>query len=112
MAERNYKVNEVIDVVYQADKATSGLLDVTMEIYDETGAKDIVNFPDVVMTEVGTTGRYVGSFTPDAVGEWKIMIAYNSGSKGQVVKQYSVGNYNLDDVGSLAGTAGAPPMIG
>lgn len=112
MAQKNYKVNEAIDVVYQSNRAKTGLTDVTMEIYDETGAKDIVNFPDVVMTEVGTTGRYTGTFTPDAEGEWKVMIAYNSGNRGHRVKQYSVGGYNLDDVGDLLEDIGAPPMIG
>ena len=97
MAIKNYAVNEVIQVTYQTDGAKSGKT-VIMEIFDETGAKDIINFPDVTMTEILTTGRYDGSFTPDAQGEWVIMVSYDSG-KGKIVKQYSVGGYNLDDVG-------------
>ena len=97
MAIKNYAVNEVIQVTYQTDGAKSGET-VIMEIFDETGAKDIINFPDITMTEILTTGRYDGSFIPDAQGEWVIMISYDSG-KGKIVKQYSVGGYNLDDVG-------------
>ena len=99
MAQKNYKVNEEIKVVYQAPGAITGQV-VTMEIYDETGVKDIVNFPDVVMAEVGTKGRYRGSFTPDAEGEWEAHIAL-AGGDGQVVQQYSVGSYNVSDVGVI-----------
>ena len=99
MAEKNYKVDEEIKVVYQAPGAATGQV-VTMEIYDEAGAKDPVDFPDVVMTEVGATGRYRGSFTPDDAGEWEIQIALASGD-GQVVQQYSVGSYNVDAVGTI-----------
>lgn len=99
MAKKNYKVGEEIRVVYQAPGAATGET-VTMEIYDETGAKDVVNFPDVTMTEVGTKGRYRGTFTPDVEGEWEIQIALSSGDGG-IVKQYSVGGYNVDGVGSI-----------
>ncbi len=117
MAIKNYAVNEVIQVTYQTDGAKSGET-VTMEIFDETGAKDLTNFPDVTMTEILTTGRYDGSFTPDVQGEWITMISYGSG-KGKLVKQYSVGGYNLDDIGQMATaiesqTVGidSPAMIG
>ena len=111
MAQKNYLVSEAIQVTYQPAKAESGLLDVTMEIYDETGAKDIINFPDVTMTEIGVSGRYTGSFTPDAEGEWVVMVSHSS-SKDQVVKQYSVGAYNLNTVGDAATSTASPPMIG
>ena len=110
MAIKNYKINEAIAVIYQTNNSKTGET-VTMEIYDETGAKDAVNFPDVTMTEIGTTGRYTGSFTPDAEGEWIIMISYGSG-KGKMVKQYSVGGYNLDDVGDAVTAIESPPIIG
>ena len=117
MALKNYAINKVIKVTYQTDGAKSGET-VTIEIFDETGAKDPINFPDIVMTEILTSGRYEGTFTPDAQGEWIIMISYSSG-KGKLVKQYSVGGYNLDDVGQIANTIGvqtlgmdSPAMIG
>ena len=97
MARKDYKVSEEIKVTYQAPGAATGLT-VTMEIYDETGAKDGVNFPDVTMTEIGSSGRYQASFTPDALGEWVIQISDTNG--GKVVKQYSVGGYNLDGIGT------------
>jgi hypothetical protein len=117
MAKKNYLINEAIQVTYQASGAKSGET-VTMEIFDETGAKDLVNFPDVIMTEILTSGRYKGSFTPDAQGEWVIMISHGSG-KGKIVKQYSVGGYNLDSVGQTVDTIqsqtisiDSPAMIG
>lgn len=117
MAIKNYLINEAIQVTYQPDNAKSGET-VTMEIFDETGAKDGINFPDVVMVEILTSGRYIGSFTPDAQGEWVIMISYGSG-KGKIVKQYSVGGYNLNSVGQTIDTIeiqttglDSPAMIG
>lgn len=93
-----YKTGEVIDVTYQATKATTGLIDVTMEIYDESRAKDGVNFPDVTMTEIGATGRYYGSFTPDAEGVWTVMI--DSATKsGKIVKTFLVVGHNIDSIG-------------
>jgi len=74
-----------------------------MEIYDETGVKDIPNFPDVVMTEIGVTGRYFGSFTPDVAGKWRVMI--NSViKKGKMVKDYDVVSHNIDEVGGTVST--------
>ncbi len=117
MALKNYKVSEAIQVTYQTDGAKTGET-VTMEIFDETGSKDIINFPDVTMTEIDTTGRYSGSFTPDVEGEWVVMISYSTG-KGKIVKQYSVGGYNLNDVGLTVDTIetqtqgiDSPPMVG
>lgn len=103
MAQGEYKVGEVIEVTYQATKSQSGLTDVTMEIYDETGAKDIGNFPDVVLTEIISTGRYKGSFTPDVEGKWRIMI--NSTSKsGKMVRDFDVIGHNIDAVGDAVAT--------
>ena len=50
-------------------------------------------------------------FTPDTVGEWIIMISYGT-NKGVLAKQYSVGNYNLEDIGSAVSTIESPPVIG
>lgn len=92
------KVNKAIEVTYQAAGATTGLSDVVMSIYDETHALDGVNFPDVTLTEIGATGRYYGSFTPDAEGEWTVMI--DSATKpGKVVRHFSVVGHDIDSVG-------------
>lgn len=47
---------------------------VVAEIYDEANVK---NSSNVTLSEIGTTGLYGGSFTPDAVGEWKVKIKDN-----------------------------------
>ena len=99
MGKKDYRAGEAIEVTYQAAGATTGLTDVIMEIYDETGAKDVGNFPDVTMTEIGSTGRYKGSFTPYAQGKWRVMI--NSVTKpGIYVKDYGVGAYDVNSVGT------------
>lgn len=98
MAQGIFKTGEAIDVTYQATKQQTGLTDVTMVIYDETRSLDGTNFPDVTMTEVGSTGRYYGSFTPDAEGAWTVLI--DSATKsGPVVKQFLVTGHNIDSVG-------------
>jgi hypothetical protein len=98
MAQGKDKVGQILKVTYQAVGATTGLADVTMEIYDETGSKDVVNFPDVSMTELGSSGRYEGSFTPDAEGKWRVMI--DSATKpGKVVRDYDIVAHNIDSIG-------------
>jgi hypothetical protein len=91
------KIGESVDITYQATKQTSGLTDVTMVIYDETRALDGVNFPDVTMTEIGSTGIYYGSFTPDAVGVWTV-IANSPTKQGQVVQTVIVTNNDIDSI--------------
>jgi hypothetical protein len=94
-----YAVGQVIEVTYQASASQTGLTDVIMEIYDEARAKDLVNFPDVTMTEIGVTGRYYGTFTPDAVGKWRAMI--NSVTKpGKIIKDFGVVAHNIDSIGA------------
>lgn len=92
-----YKVGKAIELVYQATKSQTGLTDVTMVIYDETHALDGTNFPDVTMTELGSTGRYYGSFTPDTVGHWTVLV--DSATKpGPVVKAFDVVTNDTDDI--------------
>lgn len=117
MGKRNYKVGDEIKVVYQAPGRESGAT-VTMTIYDEAGALDPINFPDVVMSEVASTGRYRGSFTPDNEGEWEVSISL-PGEVGSIIKQYSVGGYSLDGIGDIVtgistdvDAVAVPPMVG
>ena len=95
--DKLFKLNDAIEFGYQAPNATTGLIDTVAEIYLPNKTKDS-NFPDVTMVEVGDTGTYRGSFTPNAVGVWQVVMHLASGD-GQVNKAYSVGNYNLEDVG-------------
>lgn len=107
----SYKVNAVREVTYQAAGSTPGLTDVTMEIFDETGAKDIPNFPDVVMTEIDSTGRYKGSFTPDTEGKWRVMI--DSATKpGKIVRDFDIVGHDVDSVGdAIAVTDGKVDIL-
>lgn len=92
------KVGVPIEIVYQAAGATSGLLDVTATIYDEMHNLDGVNFPDVTLIELGSTGRYYGSFIPDTEGWWTVPV--DSATKpGKLVKSYEVVGHSVDSVG-------------
>lgn len=98
MAEKNVRVNEAQPIVYQAPNKETGAT-VIAEVYTPAGTKDVENFPDLTLAEVGTTGVYNGAFTPNAAGEWIVLVHKQNGD-GQVVKRYSVGSHNLDSVGS------------
>jgi hypothetical protein len=117
MGKKDYAIDEAINVEYSTDKFQSGKT-VTMEIFDETFAKDAVNFPDVTMAERTDAPIYDGSFTPDTQGDWLVLCSYDGG-KGKRIKKYSVGGYNLDSVGQkietiVSQTEGldSPAMIG
>jgi hypothetical protein len=91
-----HKINQAIEVTYQAAGAQSGLSDVQMDVYDET---HVVDAPKGgTMTEIGSTGRYYKSFTPDAEGEWTVMIN-SATAPGKVVKKYSVKGHDVNSVG-------------
>ncbi len=100
MAEKFFKVGEEIEVFYQAPNKESGLT-IVAEIYLPNGEKDS-NFPDVTLDEMGGTGSYKNTFTPDAQGEWRAIIHKDNGD-GQVVKRYSVGAHNVHSVGEAVG---------
>lgn len=101
MAEKNYKVDEVIKIVYQAPNKETGLT-ITAEIVLPGGAKDIGSFPDLTLVDVLSKGIYTGDFTPDAQGEWQAIV-HKPGDEGQVVKRYSVGAHNIHDIGEDVG---------
>lgn len=101
MAEKNLPVGESIEILYQAPNAESGL-DVRADIYDELKAPFSVDNP---LAEVGDTGTYRGSFTPDEQGEWEAVIykfVDSNTRDGQVTKRYSVGAHNVHSVGEKA----------
>lgn len=102
MADRAYKQGEQIDIVYQAAGAATGIA-VTMDVYDEAGALDAAQ--SGAMTEIGTTGRYRHSFTPDAEGLWHVQVSDASGGKS--VKSYSVGQTNISEIGATVTTINA-----
>jgi len=96
MADKLYKVGEEIELSYQAPNKQSGLSGVVAEIFLPNGQKDS-GFPDVALTEIGTTGNYKGIFTPDAQGTWRVLMHKSDGG-GQVPKAYSVGAKNIQDI--------------
>ena len=96
MGRRDHRVNDSIQVIYQAPNRSSGET-VVVEIYLPSGVKDS-SFPDFTLTERGSSGTYVGEFTPDSLGEWQAIIHLDDGS-GQVTKRYSVGSYDVTGVG-------------
>jgi len=67
------------------------------EVYLPNGTKDST-FPDFSLTERGSSGTYVGEFTPDELGNWQVVVHLASGD-GQVTKRYSVGSYDVTGVG-------------
>lgn len=115
--EMSFKMGDAVPIVYQAPGAQSGLTGVVAEIILPSGAKDLVNFPDVSLTEVLTTGTYKGSFTPDVTGEW-VVICHKADGSGKVIKRYSVGGHNVHTIGEdvadiLESVQGiqSPPMV-
>lgn len=101
MSERNYQINEAIEIIYQAPNKESGLTGVTAckgTILLPSGVEDS-NFPEITFVERGSSGTYHGEFTPDAVGDWQVIVAKSDGD-GQVTKRYSVGSHNVSGVGA------------
>lgn len=85
----SYIVNQPIRVEYQPAGGVTGIT-VGFEILDETGTKDLENFPDSLLAEIPlTVGTiYQGEFTPDKIGIWTVHIADSVGGTG--IKQYVV----------------------
>jgi len=102
MSERNLKVGNPITIAYQTLNKETGAT-VVSEIYLPAGVKDLVNFPDVTLLERGSSGSYVGTFTPDDVGEW-VVLTHKADGSGQVMKRFSVGHHNMQSVGDDVNT--------
>jgi outer membrane murein-binding lipoprotein Lpp len=102
MAEKLYKVNEAIELGYQAPNKETGLVGVVAEIYLPNKQKNTFH-PDVALVEVEATGTYRGEFTPDEQGTWQI-IMHKADGDSQVTKSYSVGAHNVHTVGEAVGT--------
>jgi hypothetical protein len=73
-----YKAGEALKVNYIALKKTLGLVDLTMQVYDEAGVEftgSPFTMTEVIApTEDGGIGLYTATFTPDAVGQWRVRI--------------------------------------
>ena len=118
---------KTFEVIYQAAKTRTGLT-VQMDVYDAAKVLDAAQ--SLPMTEIGTTGRYYGSFTADGPN-WHVQI--NDGMGGSAVKQFGPEVYDAAGISAAvdvvaAGVAavdvhltaveakvnelGSPPMIG
>ena len=98
----DFKNGTAIIVTYQAANSTTGLT-IAMDVYDEAHAKDVAK-SIAAMTEIGTTGRYYATFTPDAEGEWMALMEKTVDHSGKVVKAFNVVGHNVDSIGDAVAT--------
>jgi len=96
MAAGTYKNGVAIIVTYQAVGLATGKT-ITMSVYDEAHALD--EGQSGAMAEIGSTGRYWKSFTPDAEGEWIIVMTNTTDGGGDVVKAFAVAGHDVDSIG-------------
>jgi len=89
-----YKLNTVIKVNYTALHRAASLVDLDMKVYDEAG----VLFSTVTLTEIsGSGGIYYGSFTPDAIGQWRIRIQSVT-NLDDIQKIFEISTSDIDEV--------------
>jgi len=100
-------INKQFEVVYDTEGTQSGLVDLTISVYDPAGNNVPAN--DFVLTEVGTTGVYEGFFTPTAVG-MHVLIANSISSsplisdKAMAVEVLQYSQQDLAGAGFVTGT--------
>ncbi len=95
-----YKVNEELVIIYQAPVAESGIgASLKYDVYDEAHALDAAK-SGTSMTELGTTGRYYATFTPDAVGVWIVEVQKDPDPTGKTIAtvRYDVRTLDEDDM--------------
>ncbi len=111
---------KTFEVIYQAGKTRSGLT-VQMDVYDAAKVKDVAQ--SLPMTEIGTTGRYYGSFQAAEAG-WHVQISDAAG--GRAVKHFGKDTFDANGVTDLVAALdahltavevkvnelGSPPMVG
>ena len=97
MADGKHKNGVAITVIYQAVNEATGKT-IKMDVYDEAHAED-VGKAVAAMTEFAATGRYYGVFTPDAEGDWTVVMKNTTDGNGAIVKFYPVGGHNIDSIG-------------
>lgn len=96
----SYKVNEELVVIYQAPAAETGIgASLKYNVYDEAHALDAAK-SGTSMTEMGATGRYYATFTPDAVGVWVVQVQKDPDPGGKTVAtaRYDVRTLDEDDM--------------
>lgn len=101
MSEPVFKVGREIKVVYQAAGAATGRT-IEMNVYDENQGM-VTGSCVAAMPEIGSTGRYRSSFTPDVEGDWMVQIRDSVSDSGKVVKHYEIGGSDVDSIGDATG---------
>jgi hypothetical protein len=103
MGKQDHKVGVPIVLVYQAAGGQEGLSP-QATVLDETGAPDPTNFPVITLTPIASApDRYVGQFTPDAEGEWKVLL-HDGTDKGKQTGHFSVGGWTVHTIGQAVAT--------
>lgn len=95
-----YKVNEELVIIYQAPTAETGIgASLKYDVYDEAYALDAAK-SGISMTELGTTGRYYATFTPDAIGTWIVQVQKDPDPTGKTIAtvRYDVRTLDEDDM--------------
>ena len=87
------KVNEANKLIYVALNKTTGLSDLVLQPYDEAG----VTFGTPTSFTELANGAYEASFTPDAVGVWRVRVS-SASNLDDAIKSYDVIATKLDDV--------------
>ena len=100
MAAGTYKNGVAIIYTYQAVGCATGKT-IDSVVYDEAHADSSLGGS---LAEIGTTGRYWKAFTPDAEGEWIVVITNTTDGGGDVVKAYAVGGHDVDSIGDAVAT--------
>ncbi len=87
-------IQTVVAIENGDGSAASGIAaNVNAAVYDESD-----NFvANIVVAEIGATGMYQGSFTPDAVGTWKVLWTCTS-PVARMLKTYFVVTDQLTDI--------------
>ena len=87
------KVNVAKKLIYIAINRTTGLSDLVLQPFDETGTA--FGSP-IAFTELAN-GAYEAAFTPDAIGTWRVRVTSVT-NHDDAIKQFDVVSYDVADV--------------
>ena len=107
-----YKVGNLIKVIYQADRASTGRT-ILMDVFDETlTLTSTADQTSSAMSEIAGRGRYRDTFTPDSTGDWIVLMQDSVNARGKVVAHYEVSSQDLDSIGNAIDDIGNAAMVG
>lgn len=101
MSHSNYKVGE--EIPFRARINGDPTSDnPTATVLDELDAVHATLTLGSGLAQVGSTKIVKGSFTPDEAGVWTLHLVDDEGLN--IVKEYAVGDYNLNSIGANVAT--------